>query len=435
MASDFDAIQNAALRKRRFAEMLQQQAVTPDAPLTTPGARMSWLNPLAKMIQGGTGAYMGAQADAADIESAQARQAALTKLLGEMPQGTPAVPANAPAPAPGETEGVGPVQPAQPAVPASPQEMAAYGAKFLPLGPAAAKVGEQFTDAAVKQMLPKPPPSLMAVGGDVFDPTTRTFISSPTKLAEQAAIHQERQDKLQQAADVAKQRSEDMRYSVDQRAEAARQHNDLMRELRASGAAGEKGNMVVEGASESGNPVVRHSRTGVAYEVVNGVPSTTPYAGPVTPKTEQAKGVASAAKGSQGLKDMTNALNAVEEDDALFGKRANLGAALPSAFGTGAAVSGLSEKQMAKKAQISSMTADITHSLYGSAFSAGEQARAKSFLIDPLDSTDVVKSKLRGRMELEKEHYDNLPASAKSAATAQRGGAAPAGGKNVTVDY
>jgi hypothetical protein len=297
----------------------------------------------------------------------------------------------------------------------TPQELFQYGAGFNKFGKAGEDIGKQITGSAVKSLMPM----------------------SPEATAELAMKHAEFQQTLQQRADAAKMRSEDMRLSVDQRAEAARMHDATMRELAAArreaaaaAGAGEKGNMAVEGASLDGNTVVRNTKTGIAHEVINGVPSPEPYKGPVTPKTDQAKGVAVAAKGSQGLKDMTAALNAVEADPDIYGPRATAGAALPNAFGISRSVGGLTPEQQTTRANISSMTADVTHSLYGSAFSAGEQARAKGFLIDPLDDAKTVKAKLRGRMELEQDHYNNLPASAKAAATARQGGggAAASGG-------
>jgi hypothetical protein len=429
--SDFDAAQNAALRKRRLAQMLQDQAFKAnETGLNVPGAKMSVLNPIAQMVQAYAGMKLGKDADTADADNATARQDALTKLLSEMPQGTPAVPGELASP-----DVVGPPRPEQPAVPPTPQDMIGYGSKFLPLGPAAAKIGQQFTDSGVNAMIPKAPPGLMSVGGDIFDPSTKTFTSSPTKLAELAAVHAERKDKLTAAAEDAKLRSEDRRLSIDQRRDAAAESTALRREL-AAGRGGEAGMKfgAPEGASEAGNVVLR-GKDGVPHEVINGVPSPQPYAGAITPIIEQRKSVGEAAKGEQNVKDMESALKDIKDDPKLYGGRVAVGALFPDAMGMATAAGGLSAEQVAKRSKIQSMTAQTTHSLYGSAFSAGEQQRANKFLVTPRDSAKDAQAKLIGRLEMEKEHYDALPASAKAAMTARKGGGEAAGNKNIMVDY
>jgi hypothetical protein len=429
--SDFDAAQNAALRKRRLAQMLQDQAFKAnETGLNVPGAKMSVLNPIAQMVQAYAGMKLGKDADTADADNATARQDALTKLLSEMPQGTPAVPGELASP-----DVVGPPRPEQPAVPPTPQDMIGYGSKFLPLGPAAAKIGQQFTDSGVNAMIPKAPPGLMSVGGDIFDPTKGTFITGPStlaRIAETKSTNEQRAtDKAAERArleDAAAQISADRRYTVDQNNAARR---DLHTALR-GGEAGMKFG-APEGASEAGNVVLR-GKDGVPHEVINGVPSPQPYAGAITPGIEQRKSVGEAAKGEQGIKDMESALKDIKDDPKLYGGRVAVGALFPDAMGIATAAGGLSAEQVAKRSKIQSMTAQTTHSLYGSAFSAGEQQRANKFLITPRDSAKDAQAKLIGRLEMEKEHYDALPASAKAAMTARKGGGEAAGGVDDLVN-
>jgi len=491
-------------RKRKMAEMLQQQAFRPTDTGLIPGSKMSLANPLAALFQGFVSNKLEKEAAEGEKADAKARQDAIAAMLQNIPQDTPGVAAQ---PIEQEAVGPGPTAAGPPPGPAAPPLAAAFGASGMPdVGPrdnelkgsaspmAALLAGgapppqenplappgappllPQGPAGAGPEAPPGPPPLLPqkmdmsipgaapklttdAIPGKTVSPqdwikfgTGLSQISpegakigeqftamgakavAPMTAEQKAELAQQKELKfasLQQQADAAKQRSEDTRLSIEQRAEAARMHDATMRELAAArrdaaaaARAGGEGSFAkgVEGASDRGYDIVR-GKDGIPHEVINGVPSKDPYTGAVTPKTSQEKGVANAAKGSQGLKDMTNALNAVEADPSIFGPRATLGAVLPNIGGIGRAAGGLNEDQLKTRTHISSMTADITHSLYGSAFSAGEQARAKGFLIDPTDDAATVKAKLRGRMELEQEHYNNLPASAKAAATARQGG-------------
>jgi len=479
MGSGYDAVLNSALRQRRLAEMLQNQAFkTSDVGLNVPGAKMSVLNPIAQMLQAYLSGKMGKDADSAEASANAQRTQDFQDYLKNAPTATPDVPAmpiaqedvakpaappmlpsvaafgaqgmpqNGPASPdlggsasplaaslvggapptspllpPGADAGAPPLLPkpmdmaipgaapklttdAIPGKKPSPQDWLAYGAGMSKFGPAGEKIGAQITGDAAQNLLPK--------------------VMSPDMIAQLQMKHSEFQQTLAQRADDAKQRSEDRNATIEQRRQAAQDHNALMRELAADRAANksqaEPGNMVEAGASVNGNTIVRNSKTGIAHEVVNGVPSPEPYGGPVTAKAAQEKGIAVAAKGEQGIKDMQSSLDAIEKDPALFGKRANLGALAPNAFGISQKVGGLSAAQLEQQANIASMTAETTHSLYGSAFSAGEQQRAKKFLIESTDSADQAKAKLKGRIKLEQDHYNELPASAKAAATERKGG-------------
>jgi hypothetical protein len=74
------------------------------------------------------------------------------------------------------------------------------------------------------------------------------------------------------------------------------------------------------------------------------------------------------------------------------------------------------------RSNAASYTAETAHSLYGSAFSASEQAKAKDFLINNDDSSADVMRKLKGRMKLEEDHIKGKPMAAQMAAAARSAG-------------
>lgn len=78
-------------RRRKMAEMLQQQALEPIKQETAGGyvVPISWTQGLAKALQGGVGAYQqaGLKKEAQDLSAS--RNQALAQALGGMPTGTP----------------------------------------------------------------------------------------------------------------------------------------------------------------------------------------------------------------------------------------------------------------------------------------------------------------------------------------------------------
>lgn len=512
----YAALQSSLARKRKMAEMLQQQAYKPMDEGLIPGAKISWASPLGSLMQQYASIKSGKDADEAESAGQAAADKARAAIMSEQ-LGTPGVDAK-----PIEQEATVPAGPPPAAAEAAPPLTAAFGPTGMPnVGPRDNELkgagadstqqmaqllggpqGPQLSPLAppppegapppgpeMPPLLPRTQPVDMAgpgmkpklstdailpklpTGQDFIDRGNSLLaIGDPTSLAmgkgyfdqgikadaplsreDTARMAQEKELKvsaLQEKAAEAQRRSEDTRLSIQQRADASKEAADARRDVAnimadarrdaaadrraAAGATPKFGGP--EGKSDKGNVVLR-GKDGVAHEVVNGVPDPKPYAGPITSMIEQRGAIKSAGTGAGSIEDMGAALKQIESNPDAYGTMSALGEFAPNAFGLSSKVSGLNDEQLALRSNVQSMTANITHSLYGSAFSAGEQRQAKGFLIDPKDDIKQVKAKLKGRMELEQRHFDALPASAKAEYYARRGMTAPGDNKAITVDY
>lgn len=445
---EFDNDESDIQRRR------QLMAAMMDKPIGDSGTGLA--GGIVNFLQGVGNQYERGQLSQQEKALAQRRSDAADAAIASMPRDTPAVPpqvGTGPVAPPLGTPGVEP--PVNPSTPMNTPEpgpnapasdfMVPQPPEFMPNRAGSPMVPAGVTDWAAWAMKNSGINPMMA---KVAEKGLDLAMAAPEKarLASEAAAARLAQAKDAQefrAAEAEKTRADrEYQASLNRnqqeylRALAANDKEAMIRlsaSLRPEKAQSEPGNMTDIGVSESGNGVVANSKTGIRYEVVGGVPSTTPYTGAITPKTDQAKAVAAATTGVQGIEDMQKSLKAVQENPDLYSLRTAVGSALPSFGGLSASVSGLSPEDMATRANIQSMTANTTHSLYGSAFSAGEQRQAKGFLIDPQDRADVVEAKLKGRLALEQAHLANLPASARAAQAARAAGTggAPAGGKTV----
>jgi hypothetical protein len=481
--TDLDALQAEIERKRRLADLLQSQSFK-GMQLASPNAPASILNALAPVLQAYMGQREKEGLGKQEQELAAKRSEQLSMLLKEMPQGTtqPGQPAIAPQEAMPERQGMpapaapAPVMPQQqpfgPEAGANPLAQALLGgappgaggppplqsldeltnpagaqAPMLPAKPAVpgqAATPDKMVPAAPQDMMQwaaklaaQGGPAGQHIAGQVIPAAIKNLVPDQERQAQQEADRALRADALAQQgelrradlearAEAARQRSEDTRLSIEQRRQAAAESTAARREIAGmiqetkrekSG----KFNATPAGASEAGNPVLQTPQ-GTMHEVINGVPSPAPYTGPITDRASQVKNVADVTKGGQSLKEMDAIIESVDKNPSTYGVRAAIGSMLPGIGDIGMKVGGLTQEQATARARAASYTANVTHSLYGSAFTTGEQARAKDFLITPKDGPETIKSKIAGRKALEKEHLDALPQSAKNAAAARSGG-------------
>jgi hypothetical protein len=192
---------------------------------------------------------------------------------------------------------------------------------------------------------------------------------------------------------------EENRTKEQARATERQRHDEAMAEMRRQSASnGQVGAFTPYGTGPEGQNVVTNSRTGVNYVVnigANGQPQYTPYTGPATPKAAFEKNVATASEALQSAQRASNLLKRVEADPDAFGMGAAATAALPGwAQGYAAKAIGLTPQQMQSRAALIREAAQEINTLYGAALSAGENARAATFMPDAKDGPEAIIAKL-----------------------------------------
>ena len=442
--SDFDAATNALVRQRRLADLLQQQAFQPDAMPTIPGAKLSPLSIMAKALGGGLGAYQGNQADIAEKANAQARQDALEKLLSDgPPQGTAAQDAipmspggQAPLAMPDDNSGappappvmvpfpaMGPDRPAIAAQPAPLGDQAKHWGKFLPLGPAGAKIAESGLADVQARMMPKAP-GLMAVGGDIFDPATKTFTTGPSTLANQALA----KSKAEEDAQLKRDRlNADTAYREDM----IQSKYDLHKVLGAIAGAGNTTDVGVD--ATNGMPVVR-GKDGRRYTMDNATGKATPYTGEVIPQATHEKNVAGASLAENEAVAAEHAAKLILDPKAADAystvNRGKVGAGLSPSQ------AGISPEGQKALAFVGRDFAENTKRLYGASFTDSEQKRASGFTITGKDDAAAAALKAQNAADFARKMALKYGGAAAAAAARRMGsGAAPTGNKSITVDY
>lgn len=139
LTNEYDVEAAEILRRRKMAELMQQQGSQPLEGTQTVGG---WAIPqspyhgLAKMVQSYAGARGQTEADARQKDLMTRRNTALAEALKGMPQGTPAREAIT---LPDDVQG--PVSPAQPAAQPSPQDYAKWMGTLAQVGPDATQIG------------------------------------------------------------------------------------------------------------------------------------------------------------------------------------------------------------------------------------------------------------------------------------------------------
>jgi hypothetical protein len=178
--------------------------------------------------------------------------------------------------------------------------------------------------------------------------------------------------------------------------------------------------------ADSGKPLVRDKNTSTLHVLgKDGTPNPAPFAGSAMSQSALEKEIPQVRTAQQGIADAKMLLGelAKPENKDVYGTRAAAAfKVLPSFGGAAAGASGLTPEQLSLRTQAANATADITHSMYGSAFSANEQKQATEFLIQPGDGLNDVQRKLRGRIAMEERHLANQSSGAVTSEAARRSG-------------
>ncbi len=230
---DFEAMQNEILRRRRMAELLQQQSLQADEGPRV--GRTSILSPIAKMVMA-FAAKQGLDRASQDEGVLNEKKSAATDQglsnLAEILKGTPEQPATPGVDLAQNNEGdemhSGVMLP-RPAIPAQAPTSSAMlqGMRnLLPLGPSATVLGEKMIGMETKRQQDE-----QARTENIADRQQRNaeLVAQRTESAAQRS--QDRQAAVAQRAEAERLRSEDRQLSVQQRADAARQHTQTMVEL------------------------------------------------------------------------------------------------------------------------------------------------------------------------------------------------------------
>jgi len=487
--SEFDAQRAALARRRRIAQLLQEQSMK-EMPIVDPrtGGRTSWLAPIAQMAQAAAGEYAGKKADEEMRAQAAGQDAAMQKDIAAFPQGQEAIPAQSmgpptpdtqqmpkmvpqplnfgpdpnaqptlggrlsgpaapmggmlpqppqqiptapPPPAPTEPAGMATVpgqmseQPGQAAVPSSPMDLLSYAAKMAKYGGIGAKVGEHAANLGMDRMFPK------QLTPEVLAQMEQNRLNAISLRQAREEATQARKDQLTET-----ERSNRVRDAEAQRrAETddatkmfAIESRNIAAEQRAADkrdAAAKEAKLVPTRDASDSGNPLYRNPAGEQFEVVNGKPR--PYTGGSMPSEALEKEVVIVRTLDQGLKSGARLLKVVEDNKDAFGPS--------NILGRTPVVGGLirerlfSKDELDAQAAVSKDAADVINKLYGAALSMGEQKRAESFVPSADDPPALLQSKLRKALEWAQEKRSSQSGAARNVASQRAGGTtrAPAG--------
>ena len=429
--SPYDVTGQELLRRRRLAQLLQEQSLSSDGavPVTH---RVSALNPLAKMAQALAGVYMNKQAGEEEGKLAQDRESAFQTGMAAMPRGTP------------EQVGTGPIAPEQgeflPNVlgkQPTPEEMLSWSHKVRGTTPAGDEIGKLAATNAMSQMLPKNPMDLWktTAAGDLYTigpdgkPQFTTGPMTEAKFKETQAVNEAN---APGQADALQAKIEQGNLDRASREAMAADRNALLAELarmRAEGAAdrkaGQAGTWTTVGVDEKGNTVRMNNKTNeTSAFTADGKPAE--VAGGVQVRHEAEKG-AKLYRESQAALDASNALiKEVEAAGPISPARSGAVLLAEKVGAGGLARDALyTKEQQEAQAKTSLKISQVMNQLFGAAQSAGESARAAGFEFKESDPMPVKIAKMRGLQALVNEKVAGVSPNARSLAG---GGAAAPGG-------
>ena len=210
-----------------------------------------------------------------------------------------------------------------------------------------------------------------------------------SKIAETAATAQER-------AAAKKDRDEINDWFKKQGYNMQQDSLNLRREINDNRAG--LGNFSHEGYTPGNERVVTHSKTGQSFTLdtnPNGTPTYEPYEGPVIPKASYEKEVIKATEALASASRADEIIKKVESNPEAFGITANVLSMLPNAVQGRATGLLLNEDTLKIRSDVLRQAAMEINELYGAALSAGESARAATFIPDAKDPPNVVIDKLK----------------------------------------
>lgn len=210
-----------------------------------------------------------------------------------------------------------------------------------------------------------------------------------SQIAETAASTQERNAAQRAQQELANQMRM-MGINIQQ------QGVDLRRDINENKAG--LGNFSHEGYTPNNERVVTHSRTGQSFLLgtnPNGTPTYKPYEGAVIPKASYEKEVIKATEALASARRAQVIIEKVESNPEAFSLTSNALSMLPNALQGRATGLLLNEDTLKIRSDVLRQAAMEINDLYGAALSAGESARAATFIPDAKDPPNVVIDKLK----------------------------------------
>lgn len=220
----------------------------------------------------------------------------------------------------------------------------------------------------------------------------RQYNTLGVALDRQEARDQARQDRLDKIAD-------DQRYRNDRAVADERYRRDMI-ELRRDAIASksEPGSFTHEGFTPDNKRVVTNSKSGASYVLTlnpDGTPNYAPYGGSVIPKSSYEKEVSAATEALASAKRSDDIIQKVEANPEAFGIGASLVSMLPNAVQGRVGNMVLNSETMKTRSDVLRQAAQEINQLYGAALSAGESARAATFIPDAKDPPELIIQKLK----------------------------------------
>jgi hypothetical protein len=210
-----------------------------------------------------------------------------------------------------------------------------------------------------------------------------------SQIAETAASTQERNAAQRAQQELANQMRM-MGINIQQ------QGVDLRRDINENKAG--LGNFSHEGYTPNNERVVTHSKTGQSFLLgtnPNGTPTYEPYEGAVIPKASYEKEVIKATEALASARRAQVIIEKVESNPEAFSLTSNALSMLPNALQGRATGLLLNEDKLKIRSDVLRQAAMEINDLYGAALSAGESARAATFIPDAKDPPNVVIDKLK----------------------------------------
>lgn len=320
---------------------------------------------------------------------------------------------------------------------------------FAPATPAQPMIPGSMTDRA--KLL-----SQMAQGGPMYQAIARhtmtTALEAPEKarVAAQAALDKKDAYERKAADDqyAASIKASDRQFERDRdatakaereaaaqaaRAQQSRDHDERMAAIRASRPAAVEHTTLQGYDVATGRPVNRAPNGSLVRIGEDGRPEATPFTGETIPVAAKEKEIAAVRSAMVHKAGVENLLRMAETNEGAFGSSGALLGVIPGPAGTWISSANLTPEQRKARSDFATEAARITHDLYGSAFTTGEQGRAKQFIVDALDPPEVVLSKMQSMKQAADRSELFQSNVAKNAVRARMGGGAPAGGGGKTV--
>jgi hypothetical protein len=265
---------------------------------------------------------------------------------------------------------------------------------------AAQFAGEGFAPLQ-EQMLKKAAASSepMKFGAGMLSPDGK-YIKDPfatqDKKAEFLMSQAKMYDQLATTAET-KQAEQAYRAKQDEIVNEIRLMNAQTMRMNAGNKA-EPGNFTHEGYTPQNERIVTNSKTGQSFTLginPNGTPSYTPYMGASIPKASYEKEVTNATEALASAKRAEEIIKKVESNPSAFSLTANAVSMLPISMQGRVAGTVLNEETLKTRSDVLRQAAMEINQLYGAALSAGESAKAATFIPDAKDPPNVVIDKLK----------------------------------------